>query len=78
METTKYGGWEFGDVITLKMAHGLASNAVRLDTNGVVIFPGGMMHPQSFRFLCGDAAYEALLALPRVQSEYTDEELSRD
>jgi hypothetical protein len=59
-----------------RIAFGLASEAVRLDTNGVVIFPGGMMHPKSYRDICGEAAYQALLKLPRVQSEYTDEELS--
>ena len=56
---------------------GELSQAVHLDTNGVVIFPGGMMHPESFRFLVGEQAYQELLARPRVQSEYTDEELSK-
>ena len=53
------------------------SQAVHLDTQGAVIFPGGMMHPESFRFLAGEEAYQALLKRPRVQSEYTDEELSK-
>jgi hypothetical protein len=55
---------------------GELSQAVHLDTNGVVRFPGGMMHPESFRFIAGEQAYQELLARPRVQSEYTEEELS--
>jgi hypothetical protein len=55
---------------------GELSQAVHLDTNGVVIFPGGMMHPYSFRDICGEEAYQELLKRPRVQSEYTDEELN--
>lgn len=57
------------------MSSKLADN-VHLDTNGVVVFPGGMMHPYSFRDLMGEEAYQELLARPRVQSEYTEEELN--
>lgn len=56
---------------------GELSDAVHLDTSGAVVFPGGMMHSESFRFLCGELAYQELLKRPRVQSEYTDEELDR-
>lgn len=56
---------------------GKLSDAVHLDTNGVVIFPGGMMHPESFRFLVGEHGYQELLKRPRVQSEYTDDELKQ-
>lgn len=55
---------------------GQLSAAVHLDTNGAVVFPGGMMHPKSFRDICGEQAYQELLARPRVQSEYTAEELA--
>lgn len=56
---------------------GELSQDVHLDINGVVCFPGGWMHPESFKFLCGETAYKELLARPRVQSEFTDEGLSR-
>jgi len=54
---------------------GALSDAAHLDANGVVCFPGGFMHPSSFRFLVGEEAYQVLLARPRTQSEYTKEEL---
>ena len=40
------------------LKEGELSQAVHLDTNGVVIFPGGMMHTESFRFIAGDAVYQ--------------------
>jgi hypothetical protein len=43
---------------------------VHLDTEGVVNFPGGFMHPYSFRDLMGEEAYQELLARPRVPSPY--------
>ena len=61
------------------------AEGVNLDTNGVVVYTingpygpiHGWMHPKAFRDIMGDAAYQELLARPRVQSEYTDEELSK-
>lgn len=59
------------------------AEGVNLDTNGVVvIFDAvhhfkGWMHPLSFREEYGEEAYQELLARPRVQSEYTEEELSK-
>lgn len=57
------------------------AEGVNLDTNGVVVIhTNGMnawMHPESFRDIMGDEAYQELLKRPRVQSEYTDEELSK-
>jgi len=50
------------------------SDVVYLDTNGVVVFPGGWMHPESFRFLVGEDAYQELLKRPRVQSEFSERE----
>jgi hypothetical protein len=45
---------------------GELSQAVHLDANGVmVIFPGGWMHPGSFRFIAGEQAYQELLKRPR-------------
>lgn len=46
-----------------------------LDTNGVVIvFDNGrivaFVHPYTYRDLCGQEAYEALLSGPRVASPY--------
>lgn len=41
-----------------------------LDTEGAVIFPGGIMHPYSFRDIFGEDAYQELLARPRVPSPY--------
>ncbi len=73
-----YRRYTWADPIERLKNAGATSDAVRLDTNGVVKFPGGWMHPNSFRAICGDAAYEALLKLPRVQSEYTAEELEKD
>ncbi len=59
----------------------LAEN-VHLDTNGVVVFNvdgmAGWMHPYSFREIAGEEAYQELLARPRVQSEYTAEELEKE
>lgn len=43
-----------------------------LTVEGAVKFDGGYMHPESYRQLFGEAAYQELLAGPRVKSEYTD------
>jgi hypothetical protein len=43
---------------------GELSQAVHLDTNGVVCFPGGWMHPMSFRDIAGEEAYQELLKRP--------------
>ena len=52
---------------------------IHLDTNGVVVYAVdgivGWMHPISFREMFGEELYQELLARPRVQSEYTPEEL---
>jgi hypothetical protein len=57
------------------------AEVVNLDTNGVVVFSvgkmHGWMHPGTFRAMMGEEAYQELLARPRVQSEYTDEELNK-
>ena len=62
---------------TKKLKAGELSQTVHLDTNGVVCFPGGWMHPFSFRYIAGEAAYQELLKRPRAQGEYTEEELSK-
>ena len=71
----KYRKYTICDNLVRLHNAGALSDAVHLDTNGVVCFPGGYMHPGSFRYIAGEEAYQALLARPRVQSEYTDEEL---
>jgi hypothetical protein len=56
--------------------------SVNLDTNGVVVINTGVirawMHPYSFRDIYGEEAYQELLKRPRVQSEYTEEELNEN
>jgi hypothetical protein len=54
---------------------GKLAEGVNLDTNGAVVFPSGMMHPFSFRDMFPEL-WEELLARPRVQSLYTEEELN--
>lgn len=59
---------------------GKLAKGVNLDTNGVVVLTDGehflgWMHPYSFRDMFPEF-WEELLARPRVQSEYTEEELS--
>ena len=56
----------------------LVHPAVRLDVNGVVLFPGGMMHPYTFRDMMGEDAYQELLARPRVASPYSKENTEDD
>ena len=56
------------------------AEGVNLDTNGVVVInidgiSRAWMHPFSFRDMWPEH-WEELLARPRVQSEFTDEELS--
>lgn len=43
-----------------------------LTIEGAVMFDGGYMHPEAYRTLAGEEAYQELLAGPRVKSEYTD------
>lgn len=55
------------------------AEGVNLDTNGVVVLTAngvrlGWMHPFQFRDMFPEH-WEELLARPRVQSEYTEEEL---
>lgn len=45
---------------------------VHLTDDGVVLFPGGAMHPYAFRDLVGEDAYQELLARPRVPNPYRD------
>jgi hypothetical protein len=59
------------------------AKGVNLDTNGVVVISDGehfrgWMHPYAFRDIMGEEAYQELLARPRVQSEYTEEELNAE
>ena len=47
---------------------------IRLTVSGVVWIPGvGWMHPQSFRDIAGEEAYQELLKRPRVVTSYDDE-----
>lgn len=72
-----YKTFTFGEPPPMEpLKEGELSQAVHMDTNGVVVFPGGCMHPFSFRDIAGEAAYQELLKRPRVQSEYTEEELN--
>jgi hypothetical protein len=72
-----YKTFTFGEMPKCEpLKDGELSQAVHLDTNGVVVFPGGWMHPFSFRDIAGEAAYQELMKRPRVQSEYTEEELN--
>lgn len=48
----------------------------KLTVEGAVKFDGGYMHPETYRQLMGEAAYQELLKGPIVQSEYTDCECS--
>jgi hypothetical protein len=44
---------------------------IRLSVAGVVVIPGvGMMHPDSFKDVAGEEAYQYLLTLPRIVTEY--------
>jgi len=45
---------------------------VFISYEGVVIFSGGFMHPEVFRDMMGEEAYQELLARPRKPSEYTN------
>jgi len=43
---------------------------VRLTVSGAVYFPGGFMHPISFREMFGQEMWEELLARPRIVTSY--------
>lgn len=46
---------------------------IQLTVSGVVWIPGlGFMHPNSFREMAGEAAYEELLKRPRVVTSYDE------
>lgn len=47
---------------------------VNLTVGGAVKWPGGYCHPEAFRDLMGEEAWEELLARPRVVCEYDYEE----
>ncbi len=47
---------------------------VRLTASGVVAFRGGFMHPESFRDLMGEEAYQELLKRPRIVTSYDVED----
>lgn len=47
---------------------------VHLTVAGAVMFPGGFMHPDSFREIMGEEAWQELLKRPRIVSEYDEEE----
>jgi hypothetical protein len=46
------------------------AEGVNLTVGGAVKFPGGYMHPEAFRDLMGESAYQELLDRPRVVCEY--------
>ncbi len=56
------------EVVAAVSEHVQLSRAVHLSEDGIVLFPGGAMHPESFRFIVGDEAYQYLLKQPRVPS----------
>lgn len=56
------------------MADVLTRDTVRMTVGGAVKFDGGYIHPESYRELMGEDAYQELLALPRVVCEYDEEE----
>jgi hypothetical protein len=44
---------------------------IQLTVSGVVWIPGvGMMHPESFRDMAGEEAYQELLKRPRIVTSY--------
>jgi hypothetical protein len=46
-----------------------------LTVDGVVLLgAGGMMHPETYRGMFGEDAYQALLARPRVSSPYPEKD----
>lgn len=48
---------------------------IRLTVNGVVWIPGfGFLHPQTFKDIAGEEAYQWLLAQPRIVTSYDTEE----
>lgn len=53
------------------LAAGELHKDVRLSVGGVVIGPRGiMMHPESFREVFGEIAFQELLARPRIVTSY--------
>jgi hypothetical protein len=52
----------------------ILKEGVNLTVGGAVKFPGGYMHPESFRNLWGEEAYQELLERPRVVCEYDYED----
>lgn len=56
--------------------------SANLDTNGVVVISENgvllaWMHPSTYRDFAGEPAFQEMVARPRVQSEYTPEELEQ-
>lgn len=56
------------------MAKVLVQDDVRLTVGGAVKFQGGYMHPEYFRDMMGEQAYQELLSRPRVVCEYDYED----
>lgn len=50
----------------------MLADDVRLTDDGVVVFGCGFMHPETFKDMMGEAAWQELLSRPRIPSLYPE------